>query len=345
MRACWMLLALGVALAATAAPARAGDLALCQRGAMETVLHDFAAAVEDLTRCLETSDPPAEMLAPIHGSRGIAFLALQQFQPAVDDFDKVIELAPNDPVAYFSRGFARGKLGDYQGCVDDLDRAIELNPKNTPAYVIRGVARLHLGDDREAIDDFDRAIEIDPDLSEAYSGRGMAWSHLGEDQKAIGDFDLAIELAPSDAALYLQRAGAWESRGQFWKAIDDYSRAIQLEPDNAIAYNGRAWSRFRLRTDLDVALADTEMAVRLEPDDLHYVDTHAHVLASLGRRQEAMASFERAMTLADRDAITRYQTVLARQGYYGGAIDGVYGAGLRSALEACVRDACDAWSE
>jgi tetratricopeptide (TPR) repeat protein len=85
-------------------------------------------------------------------------------------------------------------IGDYQEAIKDFDRAIELDPKLAGAYWGRGKTYHELGDYQEAIKDFDRAIELDPKLAGAYWSRGKAYQKLGNQQQANEDFKTAGKL-------------------------------------------------------------------------------------------------------------------------------------------------------
>ena len=75
----------------------------------------------------------------------------------------------------------------------DYDRAIQLNPNNANAYVNRGVAKYALGRKKEALADYNRAIKLDSNHTFAYFGRGVAKCALGRNQEAIADYDRAIQ--------------------------------------------------------------------------------------------------------------------------------------------------------
>ena len=72
----------------------------------------------------------------------------------------------------------------------DYDRAIQLNPNNAIAYYNRGVVKYALGKNQDAIADYDRAIQLDSNYAIAYFGRGSAKSVLGKNQEAIADYGL-----------------------------------------------------------------------------------------------------------------------------------------------------------
>jgi tetratricopeptide (TPR) repeat protein len=88
------------------------------------------------------------------------------------------------------------------------------------------------------------------------------------------------------------------------------------------------------------ALADVDRSLSLDPGEPATIDTRAHVLAALGRPQEALAEFERAIELGGADLVRAYQDALAKHGYYRDAADGVYGPQVRVALVACLEAGC-----
>ena len=56
--------------------------------------------------------PDAKAAAPYH-NRGYAHNNLRQYEKAIEDYDKVLELNPNDASAYIGRGYAYNKLKQY----------------------------------------------------------------------------------------------------------------------------------------------------------------------------------------------------------------------------------------
>ncbi|HBE17309.1 MAG TPA: hypothetical protein DDW51_06770, partial [Cyanobacteria bacterium UBA11367] len=52
------------------------------------------------------------------------------------------------------RGVARNGLGDKQGAISDYNRAIQLDPNDAFTYLSRGITRDELGEEENAIADF-----------------------------------------------------------------------------------------------------------------------------------------------------------------------------------------------
>ena len=62
------------------------------------------------------------------------------YQGALDDYSKAIELDPENPEIYIARGDVRSVCnmadGNYQGAIDDYSKAIELTSNRTTKEVI-----------------------------------------------------------------------------------------------------------------------------------------------------------------------------------------------------------------
>ena len=183
-------------------------------------------------------------------------------------------------------------------------------------------------------------------LAWAHNNRGHAYRRLGQDTRAIADYDAALELDPAHVGALLNRAVARDRLGDHQGAIADYNRALRLDPNRtyavigrALAQNALAWDHYvNERASEGLALIEAALAQdRRNPD---FLDTRAHILAALGRTDDAVETFEAAAGLGDADLVGAYQQALLRHGRNPGPVDGVYGAGTRTALAACVRAGC-----
>ena len=81
---------------------------------------------------------------------------------------------------YFNSGSDKHNLKDYNGAISDYNKAIEINPNLADAYLNRGVSKDELKDFNGAISDYNKAIEINPNLAVAYYNRGVQKHKLKE---------------------------------------------------------------------------------------------------------------------------------------------------------------------
>ena len=94
----------------------------------------------------------------------------------------------------FNSGVDQYDQGDYQGAMADYTKAIEINPEYAPVYYFRGSAKDDLGDYQGAIDDYTKAIEIDPEFASAYNNRGIVRERVSDLEGTCRDWRKAVDL-------------------------------------------------------------------------------------------------------------------------------------------------------
>ena len=184
--------------------------------------------------------------------RATALRHLEQYENAINDFDRAIELDPKNPKAYHHRGITKYKLGKYEEAINDFDKTIELNPKSTRAYNNRAIAKGELGKHEEAIKDYDKAIELDPDYSYAYNNRGSAKDELGEYKEAIIDYNEAIESDPNNPSYFHNRAitvGKLRAEIATTELTQTYNDRLAefVDPNKIIAFHEKRITQSSLR--------------------------------------------------------------------------------------------------
>lgn len=149
--------------------------------------------------------------------RAMDYYTLRNYQAAIADLNKAVELAPDFTLAYFLRANARLKntnlssIGENNSTDDsrlrmhtakivnaetmaDIDKTIELSPRMPFAYYNKGNLLVANGDLTSAISAYTKAIELKPEFGEAYYNRGYLYLQLGNREAGIADLSKAGEL-------------------------------------------------------------------------------------------------------------------------------------------------------
>jgi TonB family protein len=105
---------------------------------------------------------------------------------------------PPDSTFYQNRANANFVLGEYETAIADYTKAIELNPKESATYFSRGIAYFNNKNYTPAIADFDKVIELDPKEAMAYFKRANALEKVGNFERALSDYQKAFELDPDN---------------------------------------------------------------------------------------------------------------------------------------------------
>jgi len=76
------------------------------------------------------------------------------FNAATAGFTEVIDKDPNSYVAYDDRAMAERELGQYDKAISDCNRAIEINSNDCYAFIERGLSEVGEGSPEKAVADY-----------------------------------------------------------------------------------------------------------------------------------------------------------------------------------------------
>ncbi|MCJ7482893.1 MAG: tetratricopeptide repeat protein [Thermodesulfovibrionales bacterium] len=211
----------------------------------------------------------------IYLAEGSKKIENQDYNGAIQDFTKVIDLNPTNAVTYFYRGNAKSSNEDYDGAILDYSKAIELDPKVVNTYINRGLAKDINKDLMGAMMDYSKALELDPKNVDAFDKRGRTKAKLEDYRGAILDYTKAIELDPKYAAAYYYRGRAMDELKDYHGAIKDYTKTIELYPKDAetyLIYLRRGFAKAYLK-DYIGTIDDLTKVIELDPNnsDAYYL--------------------------------------------------------------------------
>jgi tetratricopeptide (TPR) repeat protein len=161
--------------------------------------------------------------------RGVNYALVQDYNNAVQDFSKVIEMRSDYAMAYFCRANTRFKLLDYklnnpenksskpefsddklyrhdfEVIIKDYQKVIDLAPDFSFAKFNLGNLYCQEKDFQAAIDIYTEAIKSQPDFAEAYFNRGLAYLFINDAKKANADLSKSGELGIYQAYNIIKR--------------------------------------------------------------------------------------------------------------------------------------------
>ena len=252
-------------------------------------------------------------LAVAHMERGVAYVALLDYDRALQDFGEAIRADKTFAKAFANRGAVYGAKQDFDRAIDDFTRAIALEPRSANAFADRaGMHRLN-GQHDEAIRDYTEAIRINPAFGEAILNRGITLAGTARCADAIADFTRAIELFESEpgtgtgtrvagtAIALVDRGVCHEKAGRDDLAVQDYSAHLELEPRSQYGLELRAALYFRAR-QFDRALADFAQALVVNPSSPTALYGRGLVKQATGDRRGGEEDVETATAMRSRVA-------------------------------------------
>jgi tetratricopeptide (TPR) repeat protein len=168
------------------------------RGLDKTKAGDFNGAIDDFSKAIEIK-PTGQ----VYYNRAYSKSMIKNFEEAIQDYDKTIELEYRLAEAFFERGYCKDQLNNSDGAIADYTNAIKANREYADAYNNRAFTKLKQKNYKEAIKDFDKAIKVKPNFAGAYVNRGFAKKELGDKSGACKDWEKAIEFGFKQAQQFI----------------------------------------------------------------------------------------------------------------------------------------------
>lgn len=149
-------------------------------------------------------------------------------------YAKIFETSKS-PIAYNNRGAYKQGNGDFQGALEDYSKAIELNPKYEDAYSNRAIMQFHFGNLVAAYQDINKAIALYQGRPQFYNNRAGIRHALKDYEGSLQDVSKAIKINSNYAEAYKNRAMIYNQMGKYQLALIDVEKAIKLKKEYASA--------------------------------------------------------------------------------------------------------------
>jgi tetratricopeptide (TPR) repeat protein len=222
------------------------------------------------------------------------------FGKAVDAFSAALKAYPGNGPILAGRAEAYRELRKYDLAFADTEAALRTGYAPPSLRLLRINILLQKGDLAATAEEIDQLVKDSPTSDFALVAAGKAYQAIGMNQKAMASFDRAIAIKPL-SYIYINRAQARPYADTAGK-LADLDAALKLEPDqeDALAVKAELLSRLG-RHEQAIALYDRAIQVALEPSSLKR--DRAIALARAGRVQEATKELDaqraKAKTAAD----------------------------------------------
>lgn len=259
-----------------------------------------------------------------YNNRGNAYNFNGQYEKALNDFNRAIEINPALELAYFNRGKIYEKLKDYNRAIEDFTNALNIQPAFVIGYVDRGAIYSRIGEYDKAYNDLSHALQLNPHLAEAYYNLGVLYFNLKDYNLALENYNKALDIDPYLSVAYVSKGDIYFIYGDVSRAMENYTKAIEIDTLNVDAYYNRAVTFTRLG-NLEMALKDYDQVLKLNPDFTHAYNNRGNIYLDFGEVDKAVQDYNRAIELDSIYAPAYYNraTVFYRLGDFDKARDDV----------------------
>jgi tetratricopeptide (TPR) repeat protein len=152
---------------------------------------DFAPVAEEYVHKAVALDPKLPLA---HQLLGELYLYHSQFEEAIAEFQKELQLNPGNAAAYYKLADAYSRVQKYEDAERLLQRSIWLDSTSTGPYILLGKVLEKKGETELAVRALQRALAMDPNNPIPHHLLGQAYRDLGKNEEADRELKVAGQL-------------------------------------------------------------------------------------------------------------------------------------------------------
>jgi tetratricopeptide (TPR) repeat protein len=190
---------------------------------------------------------------------------------AIEQWEKVRAIIPQDHTAYFELGRLAGRQGKYDEAKILLGKTVVMHLSFAPGWFELGKVQAASGNYQLAVQAFDQALEFEPQDAQCWFDSGLALAMLNRSEDAIQHYRQAVKFAPNDWKAHFELGGLLGQEGNMPEAKTESEAAVRLNPDFPTAHLNLGMALVQLG-QLEEAEQQFEETLRLNPTNSKAAD-------------------------------------------------------------------------
>ena len=187
---------------------------------------------------------------------GQTYYELEQYEPANNVYDELLELAPNNPDVVFDVAAFKADVGQFDQAEDMFLKYQQLVPEDSTIYFQLGYCALANENYSLAVETLTTALKTDSSNADIWYNRGLANAAANSYDFAIRDLSQSRELDPElDEATY-NLALVYQNKSEYKKAIQLYTEYL-LKHHKATLKPGTTGDTVNTTVAIHMALVQT----------------------------------------------------------------------------------------
>jgi len=236
--------------------------------------------------------------ARYHNEIGVALKKESRFVEAIVEFEKALELSPDDSFALSHLAHIHFIQNDIEQALYFIEKARKANPRNWFACGILGNILVKSGDLGGAEAAYEEEIALNPNAIYAYISLGSVYRKQKKLNAALAILKQGLEIEPENSQLHSALGDVYANLRQYERAMASYQRAIDLNPTDQYAFN--RWLACQIKRDNPedaVAQLKKVLSIPSRSQNAHLHASLAFQLKNLKRYEEAIEEFQTAVKL------------------------------------------------
>ena len=149
---------------------------------------------------------------------------------ALDLRKRLVRRYPKDKRAHWLLGFSYGVQNEFDKAIAEYEKAIEIDQAFAPAYNNLGYANILKGEYAQSEDAFKNYIRLIPDEANPYDSMADLLTRMGRHEEAIEHYQKAAELNPTFGFSQRKVGLSQIYLGQYDEGRKSIRQAIEMEP-------------------------------------------------------------------------------------------------------------------
>lgn len=177
----------------------------------------------------------------VHEVSGEIMESMKNFDGALLEYKKAVEIAPQQPGLHYSLGNAYWSLQSWDAATQQFRAELVNDSSNCLAqWKLGNIILEQHSDAAEALGDIEKALAMCPNLVQARVDRGRALLKLDRNEEAMKDLQTAEKTSPEEPSIHFLLAQAYRALGRTKDAQAEMQIFSKLEESNRAAIAERA---------------------------------------------------------------------------------------------------------
>lgn len=292
--------------------------ALEERRRYQTVVDALAPAMSTF----RSGQDPTSTLGLLLPHLGFAYQQVGQYDKAVSTFEEARKLAPDDPaiLGYLIQANLGAK--NYSVAADLARQARTKQPDNLGLARLEAQALRQSGKTDQGIAVLEAHLQKHADDPDAYVAMALQYSDSNRGAQALKTILDAQTRFPDEAGLAFEHAAILEKQKKYTEAETVFRQLIAKDPRHAAALNYLGYMLADRGERLDESVSFIKRALVLEPENGSFLDSLGWAYFKSGKLDLAEENLKRAADQLVTNSVIQdhYGDVLAKMGRYDQAI-------------------------
>jgi tetratricopeptide (TPR) repeat protein len=256
----------------------------------------FDQAVINYTKAININPSNSDYLV----SRGIAYNYIGDYYKAITDFTRALEIKPKDLYAYLNSSIAKNNLGDYKGALVDVDNAILCDSFSCESYNLRGNIYRGSKEYDKSIIALKKGYDCNPSNQVYSSDIGLIYLIEEQYKTALEWFNKSLSIGLSDN-IYGYIGTCYDNLGNYDEGLKCYNKELERDSNNFSIHYNRA-GIYNRKKNFEKALLDYLSSYKIDSTDAKSVFYMALMCQYLNKNEKAEMYFLQAQTMKEWDA-------------------------------------------